>query len=245
MKRLSGVTMVVAAIAATSVGSVTFALANGEDGRAIKDLQDYSTPPEQKFKVSGAGAEHKLLKVFRRARGATDELLGGARLAIETRTNIGENVDDSRKALQLPSGYAIFLVPAEGEFVGVYDNNGSGGVKTQIQSGRSAGVDICAAHLAPGFVRFHGELPDDAEDVVLIRSDGSSVVPVVGDNAWAFETPVEPVASLPRILRFHSQSGESHEVELHVPTDLTEGRCVDRETVQRRIAESKQIQDGE
>jgi len=94
--------------------------------------------------------------------------------------------------VQLPSGYATFFVPAEGDLVRVYDNNGSGGVTdvAHVISGESYGVDICAAHLAPGFVRFHGELPDDAADVTLVRRDGSSLAPVVGENAWALEVAI-------------------------------------------------------
>lgn len=241
MRRLTGVMMIVASVAATVVASGAIALADREN-QPIRELQDYSTPPEQKRKLAQEGSSHKTLGVFRRGRRSTDDLLGGARLAIEQRTNIAENPELARRAVHLPSGYAKFLVPADGDLVGVYDNNGSGGVTTvsQIISGESYGLDICAAHLAPDFVRFHGELPDDAEQVLLVRRDGSTIAPVVGENAWAIEVAVTPRENLPEVLRFLS-GGERREVALSIPPDLTEGRCVDPKTARERIAESKRL----
>jgi hypothetical protein len=111
---------------------------------------------------------------------------------------------------------------------------------SHIQSGQSHGLDICATHLAPGFVRLHGELSDEADDVTLVRRDSSPVIPVVGENAWAVELPVAPADELPDTLEF--RSGETRRrVALSIPADVDEGRCVDPDTARKRFADAKRL----
>lgn len=118
------------------------------------------------------------------------------------------------------------MVPAGNGLIGVYDGNGSGGVTdlAHIQSGQSWGLDICAAGLAKGWVRFHGEIPDDASDVRLVHRDGSSTAPMLGENHWAHESAIGPVEALPVALELFS-AGSLRRVVLEVPDDLAETRC--------------------
>ena len=126
----------------------------------------------------------------------------------------------------MASGHALYMVPAADDLVGIYDEAGGGGVTdlAHIEAGESYGVDICAPKLAPGWVRYYGELPSDASEVEIVTHDGSPLAPVIGENTWALEVPATPATRLPRELRFRS-AGASRTVALETPSDLTSGRC--------------------
>lgn len=171
-------------------------------------------------------AHEAKVKAFRRGRRSSDSMPEQARRNIERHGMFGENPGLSRKVLTLPSGHALYLVPGADNLVGVYDEVGGGGVTdlAHINSGQSWGVDICAPNLKQGWVRFNGELPDDATTVVLTTLDGTKLTPALGENVWALEVPASPAAKLPTRLEFTS-GGIQRVVAIEPPSDIAGTEC--------------------
>ena len=211
-------------IACAIVATVAMADSSSTPGRGAQPTVTEFTSAARVAAVSQR--QRATLRAFARPARSADRLPPDVRANIERVAHYGENTDLARKVLEMPSGHSLYMVPAANDLVGIYDAAGGGGVTdlAHIQAGESYGVDVCAPNLAPGWARYYGELPSDAGEVELILNDGSTMQPVLGENAWGLDVAAARHGGLPDRLRFVS-AGVQREVAIHSPSDLTAGTC--------------------
>ena len=130
------------------------------------------------------------------------------------------DIDSSRLAARTPAGHRLYLIAGDG-VIGMYDQNGGGGVGLlrDAVAGEVVGIDIVAPRLKPDHIRVHGILPDDAEHVTVISCAGERWPLTVQENVYVFEVPRRPVAGLPETIEWTTGDGR-HSVPVDLPPDI-------------------------